>query len=105
MMMPRQVEMPPLAHALNLADYKPQFGDFVLWSGWFSCWIGVVSDCSKNLEQISVVFAGLPILLFQMDESDQPRNTRILQLSQIRKARNGTFSILQQINNVNVWYV
>lgn len=105
--MSRSIEMPPLAQSLDISKYKPVYGDFILWSGWFSCWIGVVTGISDDSNSVDVIFAGLPILLFSMDDTEQKRNTVSLPLSKIRWSRSGTFSVIQHDKsyNADVWYV
>ena len=103
----REAELPPLANYLDLTQYKPLYGDIVLWAGWFSCWTGVVSGYDEKTGDLSLIFGGLPFLLFTMEEREHERNTTRLSLSQIRRARPGTFSIIQHdtARNTNIWYV
>lgn len=103
----REAELPPLVNYHDLTQYSPVYGDVILWAGWFSCWTGVVAAYDDKSGKISVIFGGLPFLLFTMDERDHKRNTTELSLMDIKRARSGTFSILQHDTprNANIWYV
>jgi hypothetical protein len=77
----------------------------LIWARWFSTWHGLVVGYDKNTDEISVIFAGLPFLLFTMDESDHAKETRKIKLGDIRRASNGKFAI-QTIEGTNaVWYI
>lgn len=102
------VDPPQLAAYATRADYTPQFGDYVIWAGWFSTWHGIVTDFDARSGELSIIFAGLPLLLLTMsDPVQQERETRRIKLSKIVNAVPGVWAILQhdQARHANVWYV
>jgi hypothetical protein len=102
-----KTEMPPLAVYRNISDYAPAYGDFVVWSGWFVTWHGVVTQYDNNKEEISIIFSTLPFLLFTMGSDQQSKELKTLQLTKIRNSPNGVFAICQHDykNNVTIWYI
>ncbi len=106
--MPNSMSMtpPPLAQYKSRSEYIPQYGDFIIWSGWFSTWYGFVTNIDKQTSMLSVIFSGLPYLLFTMPSEDQKAETRLIKLSELRHASNGKFAISQQINSQQqIWYI
>ena len=105
--MSRAVDLPPMANWLDMGKYNPAYGDVVFWSGYFSNWVGVVTNYDPQRDVITIVFGGLPILLFTMEDAEQNKSTYKLPLDRLRRSRPGTFSVLQhdQSRNGNIWYV
>lgn len=99
------MESPPLAHHRPRVDYVPKYGDYVVWSRWFSTWHGLVTDYDQKTDEISIIFAGVPFLLVTMEEADMPRETRKIRLSELRQAPNGKYAIQVIEGNVGVWYI
>ena len=95
--------------ALNLAQYsglstwKPQLGDVVIQHGWFTHWFGVVNGIDGN--SLSIIKAGLPVLLFTMDESTIVGSTTNLNVSSIKTSRPGKYAIIQHDGASQVWYI
>lgn len=100
-------EMPPLAIYKSIKDYKPEYGDFIVWTGWLTTWHGVVTNYFAEEGQLNVIFSTLPFLLFTMDDAEQEKETRILNLSKVRNSANGVFSVCQfdRANNTPIWYI
>jgi len=100
-------QAPALAHYRAIDKYKPQYGDFVVWSGWFTTWTGLVSDFDKNTGEVSVVFANVPFILLTLRDPEMPGATRKIPLSQIQGSTHGVFAVLQHNHdqNVNVWFI
>ena len=100
-------ELPPLAFYKSVQDYSPSYGDYFIWSKWFSTWHGVVTHWDLESGTLSIVFAGLPFLLLTMDEAEQAKETKILKISDIKNAKNGKFAIQQQDreSGQSVWYI
>lgn len=96
---------PPLAQYRQRIDYIPSYGDYVVWSGWFSTWHGLVIDYDKKTDNVSVIFAGVPYLLFTMDEKDHPKETVVIPLLKLRQAPNGLYAIAQNDGKATVWYI
>lgn len=105
--MPPKLDTPPLAIYKTIAEYSPAYGDFVVWSGWFVTWNGVVSNYDEETGSIDIIFSTLPFLLFTMDPAEQAKNTKKLTLAKIRTSANGVFSVCQHnyTHNVTVWYI
>jgi len=100
-------DLPHLAQYRQLADYSPAYGDFVVWSGWFITWHGVVSNYDLKTEELYIIFAGVPFLLFTMDEEEQKRETKKIKLSKIKNASQGNWAIQQHdhARNAVIWYI
>lgn len=87
-----------------LGTWRPQVGDVVIHHGWLSHWFGTVS--SINGDQFSVVKAGLPILLTQLDEIEQVKSTEELTVARmLRSNRGGRYAAIQASGGAVVWYV
>lgn len=100
-------DLPPLAQYKDLAEYTPHYGDTIVWSGWFSSWFGVVNDFDAETGELSVIFAGLPFLLFTMKEHEMKKELRKLALSKIQGAPHGTFAVHQHdyTRNTSLWFI
>lgn len=98
---------PPLAQYKDLSDYNPGYGDFVVWSGWFSTWHGIVSDYDNKSGDLYIIFAGVPFLLLTMTEAEQQKETKQVPLSRIKNASKGTWAINRHdaTRNANIWYI
>jgi len=106
MAMARALHTISLAQYGNLNDYTPEVGDFVVWSGWWTHWLGVVSHFNPATDELSIIFATVPFNLFTMPESERAKETRKIKLSDIKNAFKGAWAI-QQYGKTNspVWYV
>lgn len=96
-----------LAQYRRLSEYTPAYGDFVVWSGWFTTWHGVVSNYDQQTDELYIIFANIPFLLFTMSSEEQERETKKIKLSKIKNASQGNWAIQQHdpIRNTIVWYV
>ncbi len=100
------VAMPLLAQYKNRSVYIPQYGDYIIWSGWLSTWHGFVTNYDKKTDRIDVIFSGLPFLLLTMDEKDYERETYQIELQELRQAKNGKYAIQQQAEDKStVWFI
>jgi hypothetical protein len=104
---PHRTELPPLAYHRPRDVYKPQYGDYVIWSKWFSCWHGIVKHFDEETGELHIIFGGVPFILFTMSEQQQEAETVKIKLSEIRSAKNGKFAIQQQDRQANqgIWYI
>lgn len=86
-----------------IVSWSPRHGDYLIWSGWFSTWYGVLIDHPTSDECVFTV-AGLPLLLV-----DSSRSKAVCRLStdEIRSSRSGRFAIIRQSydTQVPIWYV
>jgi len=101
------VEAPPLARFLPITQYAPEVGDFIIWSGWFRTWYGVVGDISPDGQELSVIWEGLPFLLFTLTGSEQKESSQMVKLEQIVSCKPGNFSVMKHDaqHNTPIWYV
>lgn len=79
-----------------IQSYNPRVGDFVIWHGWFTHYYGIVNYTHNN--KVKIIKAGLPELLFNMDQSDMEKNSIIVDANKIKKSKD--YAILQS----NIWY-
>lgn len=101
-----KADLPPLAYYRSKDQYVPEYGDIIIWTKLFTTWHGVVSDYDGD-DKLTVIFAGVPYLLFTMQPEDTDNEKRQLSLAEIKKARNGKYAIQQfdKKASQNVWYV
>jgi len=99
--------MPVLAQYKPRAEYTPCYGDYFVWSKWFSTWHGLVVNYDRTTDELCVLMAGIPYLLFTMAEADHDKETIKLKLSEVKRARNGKYAIQHHdpTQNAIVWYV
>jgi hypothetical protein len=66
-----------------------------------------VSYFDREADEIHVIFAGVPFLLFTMDDEEMRKETRIIKLSTIRSASKGTWAINQHdyTKNASIWFI
>ena len=105
-----KLDLPPLAQYKPRKDWRPQYGDYFVWSRWVSTWHGTVINFDQDADEVSIVFAGVPFLLFTMDlknEAAVKKETRKLKLDMIRNAGNGKFAIQRhdEAQNAVIWYI
>ena len=100
-----EIRTPPLAVYKSITDYVPTYADFVIWSGWFRTWYGVVVDYDSEKQQLVVAFENTPRLLFTMHEDEIRDNLVMLSLPDIRKRKRGRWYVQKSSNGQNVWYI
>ena len=103
----KQQSLPPLAQYRSRNEYTPQYGDYFVWSKWFTTWHGLVVDHDKTTDEVHILVAGIPYLLFTMDETEYEKETIKIKLSEIKRARNGKYAIQHhsQTQNATIWYI
>lgn len=101
------IDGPPLARYRQLITYVPEVGDFVVWAGWFRTWYGVVNSVDPDGESVTIIFEGLPSLLFTLTADEQPKNTHEIKTGKIKSARSGSWAVMKHEKNHNatVWYI
>lgn len=92
-----------LAQYKPLIQWRPQIGDTIIQHGLLTHWFGIVNGINGNI--LTVVKAGLPILLLTIDELSIPKNQIEITTQKIATSRNGKFAVLQNIAGNNIWYV
>jgi hypothetical protein len=100
-----KVNVPPLAVYKSIADYRPMYADFVIRSGWFRTWYGVVVDYDAEKGLVAIAFEGTPRLLVTMYPEEVLNSTYLIKLSDIKRMHNGHWYIMQFTGGSNVWYV
>jgi len=100
-----EIQTPPLAVYKSVADYLPSYADFVIWSGWFRTWYGVVVDFDAEKQQVAISFEGTPRLLFTMHQDEISDGLLIFSLADIRKMKKGRWYIQKSDNGQNTWYI
>lgn len=102
-----KMDMPPLARFSNLEDYVPAYGDVVIWAGWLTTWIGVVSDFDRDTNTLQIVFNGVPYVLFTLRPEEYVQHMRKISMTDIRGATKGVWAIQKHDTQRNtvVWYV
>lgn len=100
-------DLPPLAQYKPINEYLPKYGDVIVWSGWFTTWFGVVNDFDANTGELSIIFAGMPFLLFTLKETEQTKAIRKIHIDKIQGAAHGTFAAQQHdyTRNAGIWYI
>lgn len=105
-MMLKQANLPPLAQFKPRLEYEPAYGDYVIWSRWFSTWHGFVVGINKETDTLSIIWAGIPFLLLTMDEAEQAKETKSHGLNRIRHASNGQYAIQQTAKGGSqIWFI
>ncbi len=103
--------MPTSKSTTNLASYKaiseytPRFADFIIWSGLFRTWHGVVNAYDASEGVLSIIFETTPRMLFTQTEDEMRDNTYLIKLSDIRNRRKGMWYAQQVTNGQVIWYV
>jgi len=99
--------LPPLAQYKSRSEYKPQYGDYLVWSKWFTTWHGLVVDYDQTTNELFVVMAGIPYLLFTMQSTEFERETVKIKLTDIKRAPNGKYAIQHhdQSQNAIIWFI
>jgi hypothetical protein len=93
-----------LAFYRALREWKPRVGDAVIWHGWLTHWYGVVNQVQPS-GHVSIIAAGLPLLLLTMDQDTMQKRARCVHASRIQSSRGGEWSVLQVVDNQMVWFV
>ena len=79
----------------------------MVWSGWLTTWHGIVSFYDEDTDELHVIFAGVPFLLFTMNDGEMKTETKKMSLSKIRSAPKGIWAIQQHdyTKNASIWYI
>jgi hypothetical protein len=92
-----------LAQYKALPTWEPQLGDLIVHHGWLTHSFGLINAIDGGV--LSVVEAGLPLLLLTMDELDIEKNTKQVSIASIRQSKAGKYAVLQNVANTQIWYV
>ncbi len=102
-----QNNLPPLAQYMDIGKYSPNYGDFVVWTGWITTWCGVVANYDDETKEVSIIFSCLPYLLFNFTDGEMEKHTKKLPLSQLQASSRGTFAVHQHdyTRNIGLWFI
>lgn len=94
----------PACLTSSILSYKPLYGDYLIWSRWFSTWHGFLVDFN-NPDDCVFVLAGLPILL--VNTNGGSKSIKSIALDRIRNSKGGQFTIIRHTNDrsLPIWYV
>lgn len=94
----------PACHTSSILTYTPIYGDYLIWSGWFSTWHGFLIDFKQPSRCVFMV-AGLP--LFLVNQSGIGKSIKTLDLEQIRNSKAGMFAVIRHSNEHQfpTWFV
>jgi len=95
-----------LAHHSSLQRWQPKVGDFLIWHGWFQHWFGVICNVSPSSE-ITIIYKGMPVLLFALTQSEYEKNKRTIHLSDVvnNSFWKGKYAAISSTNGTIIWYV
>lgn len=87
-----------------ILSYQPVFGDYLIWSKWFSTWHGFLVEFDTK-GTVTFMMAGLPSLL--ISQSSAGKSIVKLDLTDIRNSKGGKFAIIRHSpeHNRMLWYV
>lgn len=77
----------------NLAKWKPQVGDFIIYNGWFKHWFGMVIETLPG--EVKIVYNVLPLNVFLMGPNAQEKNAKKFDLVDITNSKGGKFTVIQ----------
>jgi len=100
-----ETQTPPLAVYKSLADYTPNYADFIIWIRWFRTWYGVVADFDIDKNQVAIAFEGTPRLLFTTNPDEISGVLDIFNLSDIRNMKKGRWYVQKHADGQNIWYI
>lgn len=93
-----------LAFYKSLAEWAPRIGDNIVWHGWLQHWFGVVNGISPD-GNVSIIRAGIPLLLFSMSEPQMEKNTVHIHITELKTSTGGKYCAMQAQGGSIVWYV
>ena len=93
-----------LVHYDQIAKWQPKVGDIIIWHGWFTHWYGVVGQIQQS-GHIVVIRAGLPLLLFTLDQDSMAKKAKTVHMSKIQRSRGGEWTVIQPTGSQTIWFV
>lgn len=92
---------------MPLAQYTPDIGDFIIWSGWFTTWYGVIAAIGSTGRKLHVIFESLPMILFTLTDEEQQQASKEITVDTIIGARAGSMAVMKHDaqHNTTIWYV
>ena len=86
-----------------LAQWRPNVGDWIYYSGWVRHWIGLVVEKTSDDQQLKVVKSTLHSRIFTMGPKEQNENMIVLDVSEIKGTR-CTYTVDQVAGGRRMWY-
>ncbi len=99
------IKPPPLAVYNSIKQYTPKYGDFIMWSGLFRTWYGLVVDYDVINGKVSIAFEGTPLLLITMDAGEIDNSVLRFNLDTIRNQKRGRWYAQQSEGGQGIWYI
>lgn len=94
-----------LCYYKSMQLWTPQVGDIITHHGWiFSSWFGVVNNINPN-GSCDIITGGLPVLMLTQGGQKREKNTRTVDVEDIKNAASGKYAIIKSEQNRLVWYV
>jgi len=93
----------PACFTESILKYQPIYGDYLIYSKWFSTWHGFLFEVQKN--DLTFMIAGLPVFL--ADRNGKGQKTITIDLNKIRNSKGGKFAIVrfERDKELPIWYV
>jgi hypothetical protein len=97
-------DIKPACHTQSILTYVPLYGDYLVWSKWFSTWHGFLIDY-RQPSDCTFMIAGLPALLVRTDGIG--KSIQKLNLEELRNSRGGRFTIIRHSHehSLPIWFV
>jgi len=100
-----------LNQAMDLAAYtsidkwKPKVGDVIVFTGFITRWIGIISNEFNG--EVEIIKHGLPCELVTMGPQEQKKNTLKLDVSEIVRSARGKYAVLSigATGGQQIWYI
>jgi hypothetical protein len=93
-----------LAQYMPIQEWEPEVGDIIIYHGWIVHWFGLINQIEPN-GIVSVVRAGIPILLLTMGQSKMSKSISKIDSDEIKLSTGGKYAVVKNVRNATVWYV
>jgi hypothetical protein len=103
--MPKRLQSLDLAKSLQIVNYRPKPGDFIIKFGWLTVRFGVVNGFIEETQEISVIFEGHPKILLGLTPAEMAQKTKLISLNDVRSNFFGKWAAMQQVGGEAIWYV
>jgi hypothetical protein len=93
----------PACYTQSILQYQPVYGDYLIWSKWFSTWHGFLYEQKDST--LTFMMAGLPVFL--TNKSGRGQKSIMLDLNKIRNSKGGKFAVIryERDKGLPIWYV
>jgi hypothetical protein len=98
------MDSPNLAQWRRIDEYKPKYGDFVIWQKIFKTSYCIVNNYDAGSEIVSLITEGTPRLLFTMTQDEIDDRVYGVRLNDMRYWKKGHFYVMQDEDGKQIWY-